>query len=155
MQDNASCHTDETIQKQFEDHDKEFKVLPGPPNSPDINSIEHLCWTNKINPWRLHLSTYVLVSDVPGHAQGSRGVHASMHQSCFGSTKGTYMIIKQLGSHNYVVRRIQIILVGAKWWYTFYTTRFVFLTPPLQNDKQRRRFGCAFALFLITLMKLL
>ncbi len=118
-------------------------------------SICVMCWTNKINPWRLHLTTYVLVSDVPGHAQGSRGVHASMHQSCFGSTKGTYMIIKQLGSHNYVVRRIQIILVGAKWWYTFYTTRFVFLTPPLQNDKQRRRFGCAFALFLITLMKLL
>ncbi len=42
MQDNASCHTEETVQELFEEHDEVFKALPWPPNSPDLSSIEHL-----------------------------------------------------------------------------------------------------------------
>ena len=42
QQDNAPCHTAKIVQEWFEEHDKEFKVLPWPPNSPDLNPIEHL-----------------------------------------------------------------------------------------------------------------
>ncbi|KAK3518727.1 hypothetical protein QTP70_009665 [Hemibagrus guttatus] len=42
QQDNAPCHTAKMVQEWFEDHDKEFKVLTWPPNSPDLNPIEHL-----------------------------------------------------------------------------------------------------------------
>ncbi|MCI4386854.1 hypothetical protein PGIGA_G00067410 [Pangasianodon gigas] len=42
QQDNAPCHTAKIVQEWFEEHDKEFKVLTWPPNSPDLNPIEHL-----------------------------------------------------------------------------------------------------------------
>ena len=42
QQDNAPCHTARIVQEWFEEHDKEFKVLPWPPNSPDLNLIVHL-----------------------------------------------------------------------------------------------------------------
>ena len=42
QQDNAPCHTTKIVQEWFEEHDKEFKVLPWPPNSPDLNLIVHL-----------------------------------------------------------------------------------------------------------------
>ncbi|MCJ8738877.1 hypothetical protein PDJAM_G00040730 [Pangasius djambal] len=42
QQDDAPCLTADIVQEQFEEHDKEFKVLTWPPNSPDLNPIEHL-----------------------------------------------------------------------------------------------------------------
>ena len=42
QQDNAPCHSAKIVQEWFEEHDKEFKVLPWPPNSPDLNLIEYL-----------------------------------------------------------------------------------------------------------------
>ncbi|MCI4389452.1 hypothetical protein PGIGA_G00098170 [Pangasianodon gigas] len=42
QQDNAPCHTAKIVQEWFEEHDKEFKVLTWPPNSPYLNLIEHL-----------------------------------------------------------------------------------------------------------------
>ncbi|KAF7641348.1 hypothetical protein LDENG_00283840, partial [Lucifuga dentata] len=51
QQDNAPWHTAKIVQEWFEDqeHDKEFKVLTWPPNSPDLSPIQHLgmCWKNK------------------------------------------------------------------------------------------------------------
>ncbi len=41
QQDNAPCHTAETVQEWFDEHE-EFKVLTWPLNSPDLNPIEHL-----------------------------------------------------------------------------------------------------------------
>jgi len=41
-QDKAPCHTTNIVQEWFEEHDEVFKVLPWPPNSPDLNPIEHL-----------------------------------------------------------------------------------------------------------------
>ncbi|MCI4382883.1 hypothetical protein PGIGA_G00019780 [Pangasianodon gigas] len=38
----APCHTAKIVQEWFEEHDKVFKVLIWPPNSPDLNPIEHL-----------------------------------------------------------------------------------------------------------------
>lgn len=35
QQDNAPSQTAHTVQERFEEHDKEFKVLSWPPNSPD------------------------------------------------------------------------------------------------------------------------
>ncbi|KAJ8417445.1 hypothetical protein AAFF_G00286720 [Aldrovandia affinis] len=42
QQDNAPCHTAKIVKEWFEGHDKEFKVLTWPPNSPDLNPIDHL-----------------------------------------------------------------------------------------------------------------
>ena len=41
QQDNTSCRAAKIVQEWFEEHDKEFKVLPCPPNSPDLNLMEH------------------------------------------------------------------------------------------------------------------
>uniref|UniRef100_A0A3Q3JTD4 Transposase Tc1-like domain-containing protein n=1 Tax=Monopterus albus TaxID=43700 RepID=A0A3Q3JTD4_MONAL len=42
QQDDAPCYTAKSVQEWFEEHDSEFKVLTWPPNSPDLNPVEHL-----------------------------------------------------------------------------------------------------------------
>ncbi|KAK3510356.1 hypothetical protein QTP70_004933 [Hemibagrus guttatus] len=42
QQDNAQCHKAKTVQEWFDEHNNEFEVLTWPPNSPDLNPIEHL-----------------------------------------------------------------------------------------------------------------
>ncbi|KAK3519523.1 hypothetical protein QTP70_033853, partial [Hemibagrus guttatus] len=42
QQDNAPCHKAKIIQEWFDEHNNEFDVLTWPPNSPDLNPIEHL-----------------------------------------------------------------------------------------------------------------
>ncbi|KAK3531066.1 hypothetical protein QTP70_009444, partial [Hemibagrus guttatus] len=41
-QDNAPCHKAEMVQEWFDDHNNQFEVLTPPPNSPDLNPIQHL-----------------------------------------------------------------------------------------------------------------
>ena len=42
QQDNAPYHKAKMVQEWFEEHNNEFEVLTWPPNSPDLNPIEHL-----------------------------------------------------------------------------------------------------------------
>ncbi len=42
QQDNASCHKAQIISDWFLEHDNEFTLLTRPPQSPDLNPIEHL-----------------------------------------------------------------------------------------------------------------
>ena len=42
QQDNVPCHKAKMVQEWFEEHNNEFEVLTWPPNSPDLNPIQHL-----------------------------------------------------------------------------------------------------------------
>ncbi len=42
QQDNAPCHKDQIISDWFLEHDNEFTLLKCPPQSPDLNPIEHI-----------------------------------------------------------------------------------------------------------------
>ncbi len=42
QQDNAPCHKAQIISDWFLEHDNEFTLLKCPPQSPDLNPIEHL-----------------------------------------------------------------------------------------------------------------
>ncbi len=42
QQDNAPCHKAQIISDWFLEHDNEFSLLTCPPQSPDLNPIEHL-----------------------------------------------------------------------------------------------------------------
>lgn len=42
QQDNAPCHKGRIVMDWFEEHSSDFQVMSWPPNSPDMNPIEHL-----------------------------------------------------------------------------------------------------------------
>ncbi|KAI4885477.1 hypothetical protein NFI96_007017 [Prochilodus magdalenae] len=42
QQDNEICHMDADVRQWLEEYDQDFQALPWPPNSPDLNPIEHL-----------------------------------------------------------------------------------------------------------------
>ncbi|GBO35378.1 Transposable element Tc1 transposase [Araneus ventricosus] len=42
QQDNSSCHNARTVLEWFEEHTDEFHLMSWPPNSPDLNPMEHI-----------------------------------------------------------------------------------------------------------------
>ena len=104
---NASCHKAKMVQEWFEEHNNEFEVLTWPPNSPDLNSNRaSVGCAEQTSPIHggptLQLTglqgsaANILVPDTTAHLQGSRGVHASTGQGCFGSKRGTNTILGRL-----------------------------------------------------------
>ncbi len=52
QQDNAPCHKAQIISDLFLEHDNEFTLLKWPPESPDLNPIEHL-WD--VVEWKIRI----------------------------------------------------------------------------------------------------
>ncbi|KAK3560338.1 hypothetical protein QTP86_006422 [Hemibagrus guttatus] len=104
QQDNAPCHKAEMVQEWFDDHNNQFEVLTPPPNSPDLNPIQHL-WdvldkqvrSMETPPYNLQgpkgSAANILVPDPTAHLQGSSGVHSLTGQGCFGSKRLTNTIL--------------------------------------------------------------
>ncbi|GBM95048.1 hypothetical protein AVEN_117609-1 [Araneus ventricosus] len=42
QQGNATCHKDQIVLEWFEEHTDEFHLMSWPPNSPDLNPMEHI-----------------------------------------------------------------------------------------------------------------
>uniref|UniRef100_A0AAY5KZE1 Tc1-like transposase DDE domain-containing protein n=1 Tax=Esox lucius TaxID=8010 RepID=A0AAY5KZE1_ESOLU len=87
-QDNEPCHKAKMVQEWFDEHNNEFKVLTWPPNSPDLNSIEHL-WdvlekqvqSMEAPPCKLQdLTDLLLTSCCPIPQHTFRGLVESMHR---------------------------------------------------------------------------
>ncbi|KAK3520060.1 hypothetical protein QTP70_011983 [Hemibagrus guttatus] len=104
--DNAPCHKAKMVQEWFDEHNK-FEVLTWPPNSPDLNPIEHL-WDFLDKQFRSmedpshnleDLEDLLLTSwcQIPQHT--FRDLVESMPgQGCFGSKTGNRQYY--VGGHN-------------------------------------------------------
>ena len=44
QQDNSSCHKICIMLERFKEHKDEFQLMPWPPNSPGLNSMEQRIW---------------------------------------------------------------------------------------------------------------
>ncbi|XP_053084513.1 endoplasmic reticulum protein SC65 isoform X3 [Pangasianodon hypophthalmus] len=91
QQDNVPSHTAKIVQEWFEEHDKEFKVLTWPPNSPDLNLIKHL-WDVHGGPTsKLQDLNFLLLSSwcqIPEHTFRCL-VESILQWDSFGSTRAT------------------------------------------------------------------
>lgn len=87
------------------EHEKEFKVWPWPPDSPDLSLIEHLTIPINGGPilelTRLKGFASVLVPGTTVHLQRPYGAHASSGQGCFGGT--TEAVITTLNSNEFKI----------------------------------------------------
>ena len=90
QQDNVPCHKAQIVWEWFEEHYKQFKVLPWPPNSPHLNPIKHL-WDGLEQQVRSMICCYVLVPDTTG--RHTCRVYALAVHSCFGSMWWTNRIL--------------------------------------------------------------
>ena len=118
--------------------EEEFKVLPWPPNSPDLNPIKHsgICWNNK-SDCNLQLTLCKSCCQHAGarYLKRSCRVNTLASRSCFGST-----------------RRNNIIL--GKWSYCFGSSVYMYrsilqrnviscVTIPMEKNKENQsKFPC-------------
>lgn len=84
-----------TVQRLFRNSLRkmtEFKVLPWPPNSPDVNTIDHL-WD--VEKQLSNLSSMEALPAADILVPGTQRVYISTGQSWFGSTCGAHTILRR------------------------------------------------------------
>ena len=92
------CHKSKLVQEGFEEHNKEFEVLTWPPNSPDLNPVEHL-WDvldKQVRSMEASLSTYR--TDMP-----DRCIFCCIQNSSFSTMKRCTLSSAQCYSRQKIV----------------------------------------------------
>ncbi|GBN34478.1 Transposable element Tc1 transposase [Araneus ventricosus] len=94
QQDNAPCHKARIVLEWFEEHTDEFHLMSWPPNSPDLNPMEHIlgCHGAAAQSANTTMSEYLdfswtllrhLVQPFSSHVPKTFGIYAQANSICF------------------------------------------------------------------------
>ncbi len=111
QQDNAPCHKAQIISDWFLEHDNEFTLLKWPPQSPDINPIEHL-WD--VVEQEIHIID-VQPTNLQKLCDAIMSIWTKISEECF-----QHLVESML-------RRIKAVLYLIKWPVSVYIYIYIYI----------------------------